>query len=171
LEEKDCITVVQNRFITAEKDSLVFLCIDENPDTKDMKSAISGLDLKWIEPAHGCFRTDPKLEVGNYKVNLWYLIPNKNGGIHNHADNQDHNEGVQFIEFHTQLRGKGCMVKYKEQKESTEYERFELNPGQSHPLFSKVENNIVKYPWHAYVASETGALFLVFEEIVNNLQK
>jgi hypothetical protein len=165
LEAKDCAVLKQNREITAERDSLVFLCVDEG-ETETMNGDIRGLSLEWIEPTTGCYRTDPKIEIGNYHLNLWYLVPHKNGGIHNHAEQQGHNLGEQFIEFHTQLRGKGWMVKYKEQEEKTEYERYELTPGKTHPLFSKMEDGKVYYPWHAYVASETGALFIAFEEVI-----
>jgi hypothetical protein len=174
LKQRDSITIKQNRFIQAETDSLVYICVDETEAAMqgdEMKGPIDGLPLKWVEPAPGCNRTDPKLEVGNHRVNLWYLIPNKNGGIHNHAEVTDHNPAEQFIEFHTQLRGSGHMVKYKEKKEETEYERLELNPGDTHPLFSTIEEGIVKYPWHAYVASQTGALFLAFEEINLDLKE
>jgi len=173
LGEKQCARIQRNRDIVAEQDSLVYICVDETSVEMrgdEMKGAIAGLPLQWIEPAHGCYRTDPKLEVGNYRVNLWYLVPNKNGGIHNHAavqqQTQQHLIADQFVEFHTQLRGKGWMVKYKEQDEKTEYDRIMLTAGKTHPLFSTVKNNIVVYPWHAYVASETGALFIAFEERV-----
>ncbi len=165
LGAKDCAVLKQNREITAEKDSFVFLCVDEG-ETETMMEEIRGLPIHWIEQASGCYRTDQKIEAGNYRINLWYLVPHKNGGIHNHAEQQGHNKGEQFIEFHAQLRGKGWMVKYKERDEATEYERYELIPCKTHPLFSKLENGKVCYPWHAYVASETGALFIAFEEIV-----
>ncbi len=168
LEAKDCAVLKQNREIKAKNDALLFLCVDEG-ETGAMKSEIRGLLLQWIEHADGCYRTDPKIEVGNYRINLWYLVPNKNGGIHNHANHavqQGYNSGEQFVEFHTQLRGKGWMVKYKEQDENTEYERVELTPCKTHPIFSTIQEGKVMYPWHAYVASETGALFIAFEEMV-----
>jgi hypothetical protein len=173
LGEKQCARIQQNRDIVAERDSLIYICVDETAAEMrgdEMKAPITGLLLQWVEPASGCYRTDPKLEVGAYRVNLWYLIPNKNGGIHNHATIQHHNIADQFVEFHTQLRGKGWMVKYKEQDEKTAYERVALGPGQTHPVWATIEERkgkkIVTYPWHAYVASETGALFIAFEEMV-----
>ncbi len=190
LQARECITIKNNRFIQAETDSLLYLCIDETEvgvSATKMKSAIEGLPLQWIEPTQGCYRTDPKLKVGKYMVNLWYLIPNKNVGIHNHVIVQDiqdnynkhrqyhetnetnkigHKLQEQFIEFHTQLRGKGWMVKYKKQKEDTEYQRFELKIGETHPIFSTIKKGVIVYPWHAYVAAETGALFLAFEELI-----
>jgi hypothetical protein len=164
---KECITIKNSRFIQAETDSLVFLCVDETEaemNGDEMKSTIAGLPLKWIERETGCHRTDPKLHVGNFRVNAWYLVPNKNGGIHNHRESAN-NLAEQFVEFHTQLRGVGSMVIYENQDGSTETKRITLQPGDSHPLLSTIENGVVKYPWHAYVASETGGLFLVFEEI------
>jgi hypothetical protein len=169
LNGQDCITIKNNRFIQAEEDSLLLVCIDESESKMqgdEMKSEIAGLPLKWVEPTAGCFITDPQLEVGDFRVNCWYLVPNKNGGIHNHSEVTNHNPAEQFVEFHAQLRGTGSMVKYKEQDEKTEYERITLHPGETHPLFSTIEEGIIKYPWHAYVASESGALFLSFEQFL-----
>ncbi len=150
----------------AEKDSLVFLCYEHH--SGGVHEQLSGLALHWIEAAPGCFRTDPKIEVDGIRMNLWYLVPNKNGGIHNHAENQGHNIGnknAQFVEWHTQLRGNGWMVTYREQDENTTYEKIEMKIGHAHPLFSTVEKGVVSYPWHAYVAGDHGALFVAFEDL------
>ncbi|MFA6889321.1 MAG: hypothetical protein WC254_07540, partial [Candidatus Woesearchaeota archaeon] len=74
-----------------------------------------------------------------------------------------HNEDV-FVEWHTQLRGSGCMVKYKKQNEETKYEKIEMQIGKTHQLFSTVLKGKVTYPWHAYVTGYTGALFIAFED-------
>jgi len=151
--------------IQADDDALVFLCSDRgSPHT----FAPTGLDAQWIQPAPDCYRTDPKIEVDGVRINLWYLTPNKNGGIHNHAENQGHNIGdrnAQFVEWHTQLRGNGWMVKYQKQDAQTADERIEMKIGHSHPLFSTVDNGRVSYPWHAYVAGDKGALFVAFEDL------
>ncbi|MFA6888695.1 MAG: hypothetical protein WC254_04330, partial [Candidatus Woesearchaeota archaeon] len=83
--------------LLAEEDSLLFLCYDKGDNNK-IKDDINGLELKWIEPAKGCYRTDPKIEIDGIRINVWYLVPNKNGGIHNHAQKQGHNEDV-FVEW------------------------------------------------------------------------
>ncbi len=150
----------------AEQDSLAFLCYERR--SGEVYEPISGLELKWIEAAPGCFRTDPKIEVDGIRMNLWYLVPHKNGGIHNHSENQGHNIGdssAQFVEWHTQLRGTGWMVKYHSQDEKTKYERIAMKIGSAHPLFSAVENGVVCYPWHAYVTGDQGALFAAFEDL------
>jgi hypothetical protein len=151
--------------IRAEDDALVFLCSDRgSPHT----FAPTGLDAQWIQPAPDCYRTDPKIEVDDIRINLWYLTPNKNGGIHNHAENQGHNIGdrnAQFVEWHTQLRGNGWMVKYHSQDEGSEYERIAMKIGQAHPLFSTVRDGVVSYPLHAYVTGHLGALFIAFEDL------
>lgn len=146
-----------------KKDALVFLCYERSSGS--VYEPISGLDMNWIETAPGCYRTDPKIEVDGMRMNLWYLRPNINGGIHNHAAAQEHNIGEQFVEWHTQLRGNGWMVKYHSQDEKTEYERILMIVGHAHPLFSTVENSVVYYPWHAYVAGNQGALFVAFEDL------
>ncbi|MBI5002186.1 hypothetical protein HZC31_02280 [Candidatus Woesearchaeota archaeon] len=149
----------------AEEESLAFLCYERS--SGEVYEPLSGLEMKWIEPAPGCHRTDPKIEVDGIRINLWYLVPNKNGGIHNHAENQGHNIGdsnVQFVEWHTQLRGNGWMVKYHSQNEGTEYERIPMKIGHAHPLFSTVEKGVIHYPWHAYVTGDQGALFVAFED-------
>jgi hypothetical protein len=150
--------------LLAEEDSLLFLCYD-NGDNQKVKDELKGLALQWIEPAEGCFRTDSKIEIEGIKINLWYLVPDKNGGIHNHAKHQGHNEAEQFVEWHTQLRGNGCMVKYKKQDKKTEYERIPMQIGRTHALFSTVKDGVVTYPWHAYVAGDKGALFIAFEDM------
>ena len=150
----------------AEEDSLAFLCYERS--SGGVYEPLSGLEMKWIEAARGCFRTDPKIEVDGIRMNLWYLVPHKNGGIHNHSENQGHNIGdpaAQFVEWHTQLRGNGWMVKYHSQDEGTEYERIAMKIGSAHPLFSAVEKGVVSYPWHAYVAGDEGALFVAFEDL------
>ncbi len=150
----------------AKEDSLAFLCYERS--SGDVYEPLSGLATNWIEAAPGCFRTDPKLEVDGVRINLWYLVPNKNGGIHNHAENQGHNIGdsaTQFVEWHTQLRGNGWMMKYHSQDEGSAYERIPMKIGHAHPLFSIVENGVVRYPWHAYVTGNQGALFVAFEDL------
>ena len=152
----------------AQEDALLFLCYDRlSPHT----FAPTGLDAHWIEPAPGCYRTDPKIEVDDVRINLWYLEPNKNGGIHDHYELQGHNIGdpnQQFVEWHTQLRGNGSMVKYERSCDIEDFRRTGTVPmriGHSHPLFSKVEKGIVSYPWHAYVSGNLGALFIAFEDL------
>lgn len=156
LSKKDS-NILENITIKSIDDSLLFLCYDLGDNGK-IQDTLSGLNLNWIEAAKGCFRSEPKIEVDNYKINLWYLIPNHNGGIHNH------NVSKPMIEVHTQLRGDGWMVKYREQDENTEYKRFEMKIGKSHPLFCEIKNGKVKYPWHAYVTGSKGALFIAFED-------
>jgi hypothetical protein len=156
--------IFSNEKIESLEDSLLFLCQDFG-DKKIVKDDLKGLKLNWIEPAKGCYRTDPKIEIDDYKINLWYLVPNKNGGIHNHAVQQDnHNVFEQMNEVHVQLRGSGFMVKYNDQNEKTEYERFEMVEGKTHPLFSTIKNKKISYPWHAYVTGPKGSLFVVFED-------
>jgi hypothetical protein len=156
--------VFSNEKIESLEDSLVFLCKDLG-NTGKVKDELKGLNLNWIEPANGCYRTDPKIEIDDYKINLWYLVPNKNGGIHNHAVQQDaHNVFEQMNEVHVQLRGNGSMVKYHEQNEKSEYERFEMVEGKTHPLFSVIKDGKISYPWHAYVTGSKGSLFVVFED-------
>lgn len=150
----------------ATQESIAFLCYERG--SGGVYEPLSGLAMKWIEAASGCFRSDPKIEVDGVRINLWYLIANKNGGIHNHAENQGHNIGdrnAQFVEWHTQLRGNGWMVKYHSSDEKTEYEHIPMKIGHAHPLFSTLEKGIVQYPWHAYVAGDKGALFLAFEDL------
>lgn len=150
----------------AVEDSLAFLCYERGSGR--VYEPLSGLAMNWVEAAPGCFRSDPKIEVDGIRMNLWYLVPNKNGGIHNHAENQGHNIGdrnAQFVEWHTQLRGNGWMVKYRSQDEGSAYERILMNIGHAHPLFSTIEKGIVHYPWHAYVTGNQGALFVAFEDM------
>lgn len=165
----DTFTYEQEVSLLAEQDSLLFLCYKQSQPTSSKKTnnTITGLEMRWTQPAPGCYRTDPKIEVDGIRINLWYLVPNKNGGIHNHAENQGHNIGgsAPFVEWHTQLRGNGWMVKYHLQDEGSEYERIEMNVGHAHPLFSTVKKGVVSYPWHAYVAGDKGALFVAFEDL------
>jgi len=163
LKEKEA-DILQYNEIKSLDDSLLFLCKDIENNEK-IKDDLHGVDLQWINPANGCYRTDPKIEVENYRINLWYIVPNKNGGIHNHSEQQGHNICEQFMEFHTQLRGNGNMVKYHEQDEQTEYKRFEMKIGKTHPLFCKINANNVSYPWHAYESGNEGALFIAFEDL------
>ena len=152
--------------IQALTGSLVFLCYDLDPSTTVVKDELSGLELKWIEPAPGCYRTDPKISIGGYQVNLWYLVPGKNGGVHNHADEDRHGSSG-MVEFHTQLRGNGRMEKYRGPNVETLCESITMHIGGSHDLFCTVDSKgRVEYPWHAYVAGSKGALFVAFEDRV-----
>lgn len=158
--------------LTSLDDSLLFLCYDRGTFDGCMKGDLCGPQVQWIEPAEGCFRTDPKIVIEGYSMNLWYLVPNKNGGIHNHADADRHGHG-EMVEFHLQLRGSGWMVKYHSLDEKTEYERIRMEKGSTHPLFCTVDKSgKVQYPWHAYVAGTEGALFIAFEDLqFNDLKK
>ena len=164
-EQYDVASYPYDVALHAQEDALVFLCYDR-PSFHTF--APTGLDAHWIEPAPGCYRTDPKIEVDDVRINLWYLLPNKNGGIHNHAEFQGHNIGdanQQLVEWHTQLRGNGWMVKYRRQDEYAGYDQTIMEVGRSHPLFSRIEKGVVVYPWHAYVAGDQGALFVAFEDL------
>ncbi len=162
LDEKES-RIFKDEAIKAADNSLLFLCRDLG-DNGRIRDELKGLDLEWIEVAKGCFRSTPKIEVDDYRINLWYLVPNHNGGIHNHKESTDYNISEQMIEVHVQLRGKGWMVKYREKDEDTEYERLEMKIGVAHPVLCRVNNGRVEYPWHAYVSGPEGALFIVFED-------
>lgn len=166
LQAREANSYQKRMMLEAREDTLLFLCYDEKTSSKRMKGPINGLNLQWIEIASGCFHTDPKILVEGYRINLWYLVPNQNGSVHNHANQQDNNSAEQMVEFHTQLRGSGWMVKYREQNKKNEYERINMNVGKSHPLFCTVNGNgDVTYPLHAYIAGEEGALFVAFEDL------
>lgn len=144
---------------SSEEGSLLFLCKDEG-DNNVYFDDISGLEISWSEYDTDMYRTMPQIHVDEYRINLWYLGPDKHGGIHNHAT-----EPVPFIEFHTQLRGNGWMVKYEDKEGKRESERVEMVRGYTHDLFCSTQDDKVIYPWHEYIAGENGSLFLVFEEV------
>ena len=162
--EKQVAVVNGEKVVSAEDDTLLFLCIDTDPDNKKFFDEIEGPKLYWIEPAHGCFRTDPKIEVDEYKINLWYLIPNHHGGIHNHAYPEDYNVSEQMIEFHTTLRGGFWITKYRENDRRTEYERMHIPVGTTHPPLHTRKNGKIIYPWHEGITGPDGALFIAFED-------
>jgi hypothetical protein len=143
---------------SGENGCLLFVCRDEGDNYKFFDD-ILGLEIKWSEYDTNMYRTMPQIHIDKYRINLWYLGPNKHGGIHNHS-----NEAVPFVEFHTQLRGNGWMVKYEDKEGKKELERIEMVRGYTHDLFCTVENKKVIYPWHEYVAGENGSLFVVFED-------
>jgi len=151
---------------SSEDGCLLFVCKDTDPDAKCFDE-IHGLEANWSEYDEHMYKTLPQIHVGGYKINLWYLGPNKHGGIHNHTD-----EPVPFIEFHTQLRGNGWMVKYEDRDGRNELERIKMERGYTHELFCKIEGSdvinikdgIVIYPPHEYIAGEKGSLFIVFED-------
>lgn len=87
-------------------------------------------------------------------VNLWYATEKTNCVIHN-----QHN----FIEFHTQIFGKGRMQKFKENNIKTLYEDILLAEGNTHELFCEAtSNNEFIYPWHQYY-SDTDCIWLAVE--------
>lgn len=117
------------------------------------------MEVEWSEYDTNMYRTVPQIHVDKYRVNLWYLGSKKHGGIHNHSD-----EPVPFIEFHTQLRGTGWMVKYEDRKGKIELERVKMVKGYTHDLFCTVKDKKVTYPFHEYIAGRNGSLFIVFED-------
>ena len=137
---------------------LLFVCKDEGDNGKYFDE-ISGLEIRWSEYDTNMYRTLPQIHVDDYRINLWYLGSKKHGGVHNHAD-----EPVPFVEFHTQLRGYGWMVKYEDKQGEKEIERVEMIRGYTHDLFCTVKDKKVIYPWHEYIAGEEGSLFIVFED-------
>lgn len=165
------VLVGKGLHIYAEERSLVFLCQDTSPGIQKTygeleKEMVKGISLPWIEPAPRKFRTDPKIEIDRYRINLWRIAPFTNGGIHNHALQQGHNTGDRFVEFHTQLRGSGKIIEYAEQREGTEKREYPMDRfGDSHPIMCRVKNGVPVYPWHAYVSGPQGALFVAFEDM------
>jgi hypothetical protein len=137
---------------------LLFVCKDEGDNNKYF-DRISEMKIEWSKYDTDMYRTLPQIHVDKYRINLWYLGPNKHGGIHNHS-----NEPITFVEFHTQLRGNGWMVKYEDEKGEKELERVEMVRGYTHDLFCSVKDKKVIYPWHEYIAGENGSLFIVFED-------
>lgn len=144
---------------SGEDGCLLFVCKDEGDNNKYL-DVISGPKIEWFKYDTNMYRTIPQIHVDDYRINLWYLGPNKRGGIHNHV-----NEPIPFIEFHTQLRGNGWMVKYEDQQGNKESERIEMVRGYTHDLFCEIRNGKVVYPWHEYIAGEKGSLFVVFEDM------
>lgn len=147
---------------------LLFVCVDEGDvdegDNGKYMDQVRGLDISWSEYDGNMYKTLPQIHVDEYRINLWYLGPKKRGGIHNHADEQ-----VQFVEFHTQLRGGGWMVRYDRGKgkrgpEFVRRDRIKMPIGYTHPLFCSLEGGIPVYPWHEYIADKRGSLFVVFED-------
>lgn len=144
---------------SGENGCLLFVGKDEG-DNNIYKDNISGMEIKWSEYDTDMYKTVPQIHVDKYRINLWYLGPNKHGGIHNHS-----NDPVQFVEFHTQLRGNGWMVKYEDQQGEKKLEKeVEMVRGYTHDLFCRLTDRKVTYPWHEYVAGENGTLFIVFED-------
>ena len=143
---------------SGEDGCLLFVCKDEG-DNKKYKDRISGIEIEWSEYDSNMYRTKPQIYIDKYRINLWYLGPNKHGGIHNHSD-----ESIPFVEFHTQLRGSGWMVKYHDKEGKNEMEKVKMTRGYTHDLFCDVKYKEVVYPWHEYIADEEGSLFIVFED-------
>jgi len=143
---------------SGESGCLLFICLDKGDNNK-YHDEILGMEIEWSEYNSEMYRTVPQIHVDNYRINLWYLGPNKRGGIHDHS-----NEPIPFIEFHTQLRGNGLMVKYEDKEGRKELKRIEMVRGYTHDLFCEVEDKKVIYPWHQYIAGGNGSLFIVFED-------
>ena len=84
-------TIASGEKIDSLKDSLLFLCHDVGDNGK-IQDDISGINLKWLEVASGCIRTEPKIEVDDYKINLWYLLflhESTHYSRHSHTDSWD----------------------------------------------------------------------------------
>lgn len=143
---------------SSENGCLLFVCRDKG-DNKKYFDNISGMKIEWSKYDTNMYRTVPQIHVDKYRINLWYLGPNKRGGIHDHSK-----EPMPFIEFHTQLRGNGWMIKYEDKEGRKELERIEMVRGYTHNLFCIVEDKKVMYPWHEYIAGGNGSLFIVFED-------
>ncbi len=141
-----------------ESGCLIFICREEGDNNK-YSNEISGLKIKWSKYDADMYRTVPQIHVDKFRINLWYLGPNKHGGIHNHSD-----DPIPFVEFHTQLRGDGWMVKYEDKEGKRELERVKMKKGYTHDLFCVIKGKKVIYPWHEYIAGEVGSLFVVFED-------
>lgn len=137
---------------------LLFVCRDKG-DNRRYRDDITGLEIGWSLYDTDMYRTTPQIHVDGYRINLWYLGPNKHGGIHDHSK-----EPVPFVEFHTQLRGGGWMVKYEDEQGERETERVEMLTGYTHDLFCSTRDGGCTYPWHEYIAGEDGSLFIVFED-------
>ena len=147
--------------LTSEENGcLLFVCSDEG-DNHRYLDEISGLPVRWVEYDTNMYKTLPQIYADKYRVNLWYLGRGKHGGIHNHS-----NEPIPFVEFHTQLRGSGWMVKYEDKEGKRELEKIKMVRGYTHDLFCAVEERKPIYPWHEYIAGENGSLFIVFEDTV-----
>lgn len=143
---------------SGENGCLLFVCKDKGDNNKYFDN-ISGMGIEWSKYDTDMYRTVPQIHVDKYRINLWYLGPNKHGGIHDHS-----NEPIPFVEFHTQLRGNGWMVKYEDEEGTKELERVEMVRGYTHDLFCSVKGKKVTYPWHEYIAGKNGSLFIVFED-------
>lgn len=143
---------------SGENGCLLFVGKDEG-DNNIYKDNISGMEIEWSEYDTDMYKTVPQIHVDKYRINLWYLGPNKHGGIHNHS-----NDPVPFVEFHTQLRGNGWMVKYEDQQGANKLEKVDMVRGFTHDLFCSLTDKKVTYPWHEYIAGEKGTLFIVFED-------
>ena len=75
------------------------------------------------------------------RLNLWWCAAKTNCGIHRvHG----------FLEFHTQVSGKGRMQKFRNEHEDSLYEDVGLLPGASHGPFFTVNGREWTYPWHRY---------------------
>lgn len=146
-------------FESGSEGCLLFVCVDQGVHYNGIKDNISGLQIDWSKFDSDMYRTLPQLHVDRYRINLWYLGPNKHGGIHNHNA-----EEVPFVEFHTQLRGGGWMVKYEDKEGKKERERIDMPIGYTHDLFCTPNNWQPVYPWHEYIAGHEGSLFIVFED-------
>lgn len=137
---------------------LLFVCIDHDGDYAYFEN-ISGLKVTWEQFDSNMYKTTPQIHVDGYRINLWYLDSDKHGGIHNHAT-----EPLPFVEFHTQLRGHGWMVKYEDKDGKKETERVEMRQGYTHDLFCSTDRKQPIYPWHEYIAGNNGTLFIAFED-------
>jgi hypothetical protein len=150
---------------SGDEGCLLFVCSDEG-DNDTYKDEIHGMEIEWSKYDRDMFRTSPQILVDAYRINLWYLGPNKHGGIHNHSQ-----EPIPFVEFHTQLRGNGWMVKYADERGEKRIEEIEMTRGYTHDLFCTIREGEISYPWHEYVAGEKGSLFVVFEDTTRQAPK
>jgi len=130
-------------------------------------SKVRGVETLKFDPYFALGQTpesDPDLElefsVTNY---LWFAPEQTNCGIHDHYFAEDDPNKDPFIEIHTQISGLGRMIKYMNQKPTSQYEDVRMEPGRTHPVFCNVvnQNNFV-YPWHQYY-SDTDCVWMVTE--------
>lgn len=170
--------------VKAAAETLLLLAYDttEMNELREMqeyiRGPILGPRLEWVDVEKKLrskkgpekrYRTDPKIEIVgtiaerdvHWRMNLWYLVANLNGGIHDHADGSP-----PFKEFHVQLIGNGTMVKYRGNTTDTEHERYPMHVGKGHELFCTEKEGKIRYPWHAYVTGNKGAVFVALEEVL-----
>lgn len=153
--------------ISAQTESIVCLVYVKPVQAPVKEDLIAPFEWKQINER--VMRSDPKIMVGgDIRMNLWWIEPGQNGGIHNHGqDPTDHNvTDANMQEWHVLLSGGGFMVQYHTQEASSEYYRFEMQLGQFHPPFyRKTIDGVMTYPWHAWEAGPDGSLFIAIEDL------